>query len=223
MKISASSFSFLWLLLVLSSTAYGQEEKLDSLKEKIKLNRIVVGSNLVTPLSSIVYPYRKSFEINTEVHLSNSKIIHFDVGNGTIDRQTSVFPNFSISGNFYKIGLSKNWVFGKTKSEILYTGVKLATSRVNQNRSILIQDTYWGDQLLEENSKNIYIWSEFFAGAKVFFFSNIYFGTEAVVKARLLHQKSTIFNTPYVPGYGINALKTRFNLTYYVGYSIHIK
>ena len=227
-----SSIRCVILLLLLTTIAFGQEEKKtvsDTLIYKQKYG-IRLGTDLSKLGRTFIDDNYTGFEIIGDYRLTKRIYIAGEIGNEERTLENEVLNN-TTKGSYLKggidINLYKNWL---DMENMIYTGFRVGASTFSQTRNSYdiynINNQYWGEQFSVEESEEFNgltaIWAELQFGLKAELFNNFFAGINLQLKYVVSQTEPDNYENLYIPGFnrtydssGVGA-GIGFNLAYLV-------
>ena len=220
--------SYIFLLLLLSTTSFAQQER--ELKKRpkradnyVRMHGIRVGLDLTRPAQHLWHTGdRYGTELSFDIELIPNFFPVLETGweKLKIDQD---YVNYDASGSYTRIGFDYNFLSAdhKNDKDIIFVGLRYGFDFANQNITSYRVENYWGDtsSRFPRQTYNAQ-WFEVLLGIKGEIFNNIFLGWSIRGKL-ILSQKD--FEMPPVffnPGYGNAENKFNFDFTYSVFYTL---
>ncbi|WP_298370052.1 DUF6048 family protein [uncultured Lutibacter sp.] len=193
--------------LLISFTAFSQEEKVqDTVKTKVSYG-IRVGVDLSKPLKSYLDEDSKGFAIVGDIKVATNYYAAVELGFDDVTTEED-YMNFSTKGSFIKLGINynayDNW---KGMENEIFIGARYAFSFFDQTLNNYTPNAY-GDYFLaspiesgtEFKDLNAH-WIEFVTGMKVETLNNLYLGVQISINKMISTKEPNNFKNLYVPGF----------------------
>lgn len=227
-----SSIRSVFILLLVSTMAYAQEEKKtvnDTLVYKQKYG-LRIGTDISKLARTFFDDNYSGFELMGDYRLTKRIYIAGEIGNEERTLETDYLNN-TTKGSYFKGGIDinfyKNWL---DMENMIYAGFRVGASTFSQklnNYTIYdINNQYWNQQYTveegEEFSGLTALWIEMLVGLKAEVFNNFYAGVNVQLKVLISDSEINNYQNFYVPGYNRTYDSSRFgagfgfNLSYLV-------
>ena len=193
--------------LLISFTAFSQEEKVqDTVKTKVSYG-IRVGVDLSKPLKSYLDEDSKGFALVGDIKVATNYYAAEDLGFDDVTTEED-YMNFSTKGSYIKLGINynayDNW---KGMENEIFIGARYAFSFFDQTLNNYTPNAY-GDYFLaspiesgtEFKDLNAH-WIEFVTGMKVETLNNLYLGVQISINKMISTKEPNNFKNLYVPGF----------------------
>ncbi len=223
---------YIALLLLISWHAQAQEqaqEQEQETKYAIKLDStthnkwtptgIRVGFDIAGPIYNFLEPSISNYEGTADIDFGKFFGV-IEVGRGAYKSQGAPTTLYTSSGFFYRIGADVNMTPRDTKLNVLYFGLRYATSSFNETLYGEQPSEGWGIEFInKEQDKSSTNWVEMNIGLRVRISNSIFTGYTLRFKL-LKHNRHNEgeFETYFIPGYGVASNTVNWGISYYVQY-----
>lgn len=224
-----SSTKYIILLSILSFAAIAQEEtsyayKLDSLNSgKWIPTGVRVGFDIAGPIYNQFEPSVSNFEGVADIDIGKFFAV-VEMGKGSY-LYNETLSNYSNSGFFYRAGIDINMTAKDPNLNILYFGMRYATSSFSENLKGEMPSSSWGSSLIDLEQQNSRAnWIEMNLGMRVRIWKSIFTGY--AIRFKLLKHNTYNegkFDTYFVPGYGLASKTSNWGISYYIHYRFEWK
>lgn len=188
-------------------------------------SKIRIGADLSYLGMDLINPDRAQFELNGDLDVDK----YFIAGDyGWASRsfnEATVGENFAYknSGTYYRIGLDYNVVKKIPNDQIIFMGLRYASSQFTENFQYQVNDILFGDvsnSITDVNRSGW--WLEFVAGMKVRVWNGLFLGWTGRFKFAKTISSSTFssFDNYWIPGYGKSKNDSMWGLNYHIFYRI---
>lgn len=221
------------LTLLLSTMAYGQQEKKKTVQDTLVYKQkygLRLGTDISKLARSFVTDDYSGFEIMGDYRLSKRIYIAGEIGNEerTLDYNQL---NNTTKGSYFKAGIDMNFYQNWLDMEnMIYAGFRVGAASFSQTRNSYtvydVYNQYWGDRYTVNESQTFdglsAVWTELQVGLKAELFNNFYAGFNVQLKVLITEKEIDNYENLYVPGYNRTYDSSRFgggfgfNLSYLV-------
>ena len=220
----------LCLALLFSFTVQGQNEEIDTRKEKdsTSIKRkygLRLGADASKLIRSFLDDEYTGFELVADYRITQNLYIAGEIG--TEERTTSNdFLNSTAKGSYFKAGVDynvyQNWL---DMDNMIYGGIRVGASTFSQtlnSYSIYATNQYWQPQFSSDDTQEFSglsaLWTEVIVGLKAEVLNNLYVGANIQFKFMLSQDQPDNFENLYVPGFN----KTYDSGNFGVGFGYNI-
>lgn len=205
-----SKYSFSILLVLISFSMHGQEEK-DTVNIKpLKSERYGVrfGVDLYKVTRSFYEKDYKGLELVGDYRLTKNYYVAGEIGNETKTVDDDRL-NFTTKGTYFKVGFDynvyRNWL---DMENMIYLGMRYGISSFSSELNsykIYNPNPYFGETPVFTSSEKFdglsAQWLEFVLGVKAELFSNFYAGISVRMNYLVANNKPNDFDNLYIPGF----------------------
>ncbi|WP_386114890.1 DUF6048 family protein [Winogradskyella rapida] len=229
----ASIIRGVFLTLLFSTMAYGQQEKNKTVQDTLVYKQkygLRLGTDISKLARSFVTDDYSGFEIMGDYRLSKRIYIAGEIGNEerTLDYNQL---NNTTKGSYFKAGIDMNFYQNWLDMEnMIYAGFRVGAASFSQTRNSYtvydVYNQYWGDRYTVNESQTFdglsAVWTELQVGLKAELFNNFYAGFNVQLKVLITEKEIDNYENLYVPGYNRTYDSSRFgggfgfNLSYLV-------
>ena len=159
------------------------------------------------------------FTIDTDF---GRKILQVDFGRETRTLDTA---GYFVSGNFFKIGLDKNFSLDNNYKSQIFVGVRYAQSRYQDRiTKLTVNDDIWGETSISTvNDRQRAHWYELAIGMRVAIMKNLYMGYTFKYETIFKRDSPTKFEAFHIPGWGLATKTVNMRFNFHLLYQIPIK
>ena len=229
----ASSIRSLITLLLLSTMAFAQQNKKETVKDTLVYKQ-KYGLRLGADISKLARTFFEDnytgFEIMGDYRLTKKIYLAGEIGNEERTIVNEVLSN-TTKGSYFKGGIDlnfyKNWL---DMENMIYVGFRAGASTFSQTLNSYdiynVNNQYWDQQFSVEEGTEFKgltaIWAEVILGIKAELFNNFYAGINVQLKGLVTETEPNNFENLYIPGFnrtydsGRIGVGYGFNLSYLV-------
>jgi len=221
---------YIVLLIAITSGAQAQEQetkyaiKLDSTSHsKWSPTGVRFGLDIAGPIYNLFEPTISNYEGMADIDFGKFFGV-VEIGQGSY-KSTDTPTSYTSNGFFYRVGADVNLTAKDSKLNILFFGLRYATSSFNETLSGELANGGWGiNPISSEQNKSSVNWVEMNIGLRVRILKSFFMGY--VVRFKLLKHNTFSegnFDTYFIPGYGVAKNTSNWGIGYYVQYRIEWK
>jgi len=218
---------YIVLLIAIASGAQAQEQ---ATKYAVKIDTTVhnkwaptgvrVGLDIAGPIYNMLEPTISNYEGMADIDLGKFFAV-VEMGKGTY-KSSETPTSYTSDGFFYRIGADVNMTPKDSKLNVLFFGLRYATSSFNETLKGELVNAGWGVKPIStEQDKSRANWVEMNIGMRVRILESFFMGY--VLRFKLLKHNTynnAEFETYFIPGYGVASNTANWGISYYVQYRI---
>jgi uncharacterized protein DUF6048 len=214
------------IILMFSLGAYAQQEsefavKLDStIHNKWIPTGVRFGIDIAGPIYNQFEPKISNYEVMADVDFGKFFGV-VEIGKGAYNSNDAV-TNYSNSGLFFRGGADINMTARDASLNVLYFGLRYATSNFSESLKADLPSNGWGTTLLDlEQQNSLASWIEMNMGLRIRIWKSIFMGYTLrfkLLKHNTFNQGK--FETYFIPGYGLASNTSNWGISYYIQYRI---
>lgn len=216
--LSSRSFSLLVALLCCVSVCARQTKKTAEPDTIPRFGGVQVSVDLVGPIMRMMGDYGE-YEASARANLHNRWFPTVEIGYGSAKRDDEVTEiHYKTAAPYFRVGIDYNLLKNKGSSNHIFGGLRLAYTsyKVDIARHDMIDPVWQTPVDYEITGDGCHMmWLEAVLGIDAKVFGPLHLGWVFRYKRRLNHKDSSIGNTWYVPGFGING-DTRLGASFLV-------
>ena len=201
------------LLIAMSPSVQAQ-------KGTVMPSAVRLGTDLGYIGVSLFDPEKRLFEISADLDVYKF-FLTADYGTASWSFSQEDFE-YDNSGSYFKAGVDYNLLARDPELNVIYFGVKYATSHFNESLNYSVADPWYYDYSKHTNKSDVGAsWIEANFGMKVRVWKQLYLGWAGRIKfARKIRADGSALNTYYIPGYGNAESESRWGFNYQIFYRI---
>ena len=214
------------LILILFSTAVRGQESDYAISRDSSANEqnvwvptgLRVGADILGPTLSAFNDSRSFWEFNADVDLKNFFFVtEFGFAKANEEGGTS---SYSSEGSFFRVGPDVNFLGRDKELHVFLFGIRFSKAFYNETLSGTIEDQVWGTTNVDlEQSNGSSNWVEMSTGLKVRVWRGVFAGYTLRFKfSRFSNTDDQLFESFYVPGYGLADHINNWSFNYYLYY-----
>ena len=219
---------FILVMLGLGSKALAQESdyaiKLDSvIHKKWAPTGLRFGFDVSGPIYSYIQSTKSSYEGSVDIDFNRFFGV-IEVGNGVYSAGGDT-TSYSSSGMFYRVGADVNLTPKDPNLNVVFFGLRYASSTFDEKLKGVILDSGWGTQIIDNQQSNSRAnWIEMNLGMRARIWKSFFAG----YSLRLKFLKHNTFNESnlesyYIPAYGLAEKINNWSFSYYLQYRFEWK
>jgi len=198
--------------------------KLDStIHKKWVPTGLRLGVDISGPIYSYIQSNKSSYEGSIDIDFNRFFGV-IEAGKGEFNSSVDL-TSYSSSGMFYKIGIDANLTPKDPNLNVVFFGLRYATSTFNEKLKGVIPDSGWGVQnidMIQNNSKSS--WIEMNLGMKARIWKSFFAGYSLRLKFLKHHMyNQENFSSYFIPSYGLTENINNWSFTYYLQYRFEWK
>ncbi len=215
--------------MALSFSAKAQEKsdyaiKIDStIHKKWIPTGVRIGVDIAGPIYNQFEPKIANYEAMADIDFSKFFVV-IEMGKGVYSSNESI-TNYSNSGFFFRAGADINMTPKDVNLNILYFGLRYATSTFSETLVGSLPSAGWGDTPIDIEQQNSRAnWIEMNLGMRIRIWKSFFTGY--TIRFKLLKHNSYNegkFETYFIPGYGVASNTSNWGINYYIQYRIEWK
>lgn len=183
----------------------------------VDLSRFVVGS-----LNNYQY---KAFELSIDTEVKYKYFPILEAGYTKINDVTKLH-NYSLSGNYYRLGLDYNMIEYRHRLDrnMFFVGARYSIAMFGHKADSILLENPWGQYNYSVDNNNLLThWVEGVIGLRGEVFTNFFMGVTIRVKYITYKTDFSGINPQIIPGFGRGNKNSAIGLSYSVYYAIPIK
>jgi len=182
-----------------------------------------IGADIAGPIYNLWEPSISNYEGMADIDF-NKFFGVIEIGSASY-QSTDTPTSYTSNGAFFRIGADVNMTPKDYKLNILFFGIRYATTTFKESLSGELQNSGWGLNAIEATqSKSSVNWVELNIGMRVRLVNSFYTGYS--LRFKLLKHNTFSENnleTYFIPGYGLAENTSNWGVSYYVQYRIEWK
>lgn len=227
--MSKSHIRYTVILLMISFSVMAQKEsnyaiKMDStIHKKWQPTGVRFGIDIAGPIYNFFEPKISNYEIAADIDL-NKFFAVVELGQGAYNSNDDI-TNYSNSGFFYRVGADINMTAKDANLNVLYFGLRYATSSFSETLRGTLPSSGWGDTSIDaQQQQSTANWIELNMGLRVRILKSMFMGYALRFKLFKHNTFSEANFQPYfIPGYGLASNTSNWGISYYIQYRIEWK